>query len=843
MAAGHVSDQLPFDVETVISEATVLEKIGLLSGKDAWHTLDIPRLNVPSIRFTDGPNGARGTRFTAGVPAACLPCGSAMGATWNQDLIQRAGVLIGEEVKVKGARGWLGPTVNMHRSPLGGRGFESFAEDPFLSGKLAGSYIKGAQSTGIVSTLKHFVANDLEHERMAVDVKVTGRALREIYMLPFQIALKDGNPGAIMTSYNKVNGTHVSESREFIEDILREEWQFKGMVMSDWYGTYSTSDALNAGLDLEMPGPTRWRGIIADLAVSSRKVTHRTLDARARKVLELVKRCSKIDGVSPVEGKRDFPSDRVLNRKVAAESIVLLKNDNKVLPLSADIDEIALIGPNMMNGAYCGGGSAQLDAYYIVNNYEGIVSRLTQHRPRTDVKIHYEMGTRAYGFLPLLGQTVSTPDSQIGKLRMRFFDQPPTVADREVIDEMIITESTWQLMGYSHPRISARFWTDVEGVFQPSESATFEWGIACYGTASLFIDDQLVIDNTTNQEAGNTFFGKGTTEKKCLLDMEKGTSYKIRLEFGSAATTKVIKPGVVSYGGGAGRIGAAPMTDPESSIERAVQLAKRCKHTIMCVGLDKDLESEGYDRADMNLPGATSELITRVLQANPDTIVVTQSGTPINMQPWVAKTTTQVHMWYGGNESGNGLADVLFGVENPSGRLPVTFPVAIEDTPAFLNFESERGSVVYGEGIYVGYRYYEKLKRSVTFPFGHGLSYTTFFFSALKVSSEGAKFKVRNSGSVDGSAVAQLYISPAPTNTISRPIKELKGFSKVFLLAGEEKEVFIPLDRLATSFWDEVLGCWVSEEGIYGVYIGESSVEICLQGSLHVDKTTTWSGL
>ncbi|VUC32424.1 unnamed protein product [Clonostachys rosea] len=860
------------------------------TGKDAWHTFDIPRLNVPSIRCTDGPNGARGTKFTAGVPAACLPCGTALGATWNKSLIKKAGNLIGLEVKAKGAQVWLGPTVNMHRSPLGGRGFESFSEDPYLSGKLAGSYIYGAQSTGIVSTLKHFVANDQEHERMAVDVRITDRALREIYLLPFQIALKEGQPGAVMTSYNKVNGLHVSENPILLEDILRGEWGFKGMIMSDWYGTYSTVEALNAGLDLEMPGPARLRGILADLAISSRKVSRATLDARARNVLNLVKRCAKIEGVSPRETTRDMPDDRALNRKLAAESVVLLKNDCNILPIPEHVDEIALIGPNMKNGAYCGGGSAQLDSYYVVTNYQGITDRMTNFGENKDVKIHYEVGAHAWGFLPLLGSKVTTPDGGTNGLRMRFFAEPPSDQFREYVDEMEIKDSTWQLMGYSHPKLGPRFWADVEGTVRVAEDGNYELGIACCGTAVLFVDGNMIIDNASSQEPGNSFFGRGTTEKKANLNLKAGREYQILLQFGSLPTSKIYKEGVVAYGAGAGRIGMWPVVDPDEAIAKAVTLARKCKYTVVCVGLDKDLESEGYDRPDMNLPEATNRLVEKVLDVNPDAIIITQSGSPINMQPWASRTTTQVHMWYGGNETGNGLADVLFGHENPSGKLPVTFPNRIEDTPAFLNFESERGSVVYGEGIYVGYRYYEKLKRAVTFPYGsvqdfpclaklrsvagntcshltfkfglislmvispsetfanfkinrHGLSYTSFLFSDLVVSSHEVSLLVRNTGPVEGATVVQLYISPAPTNSISRPLKELKGFKKVFLLPGEERSIQIPLGRLATSFWDETLGCWLSEQGDYGVHIGHSSADICLSGTLQVHETVTWSGL
>ncbi|CAI7627936.1 unnamed protein product [Penicillium viridicatum] len=831
-----------FDVNTVLSEATVAEKVGLISGKDAWHTYDIPRLGVPSIRFNDGSNGAQG--MAAGVGSACLPCGTALGATWNQNLIWTAGSLIGLEVKAKGARVWLGPTVNIQRSPLGGRNFESFAEDPFLSGKIAGSYISGAQSTGIVSTLKHFVANDQEHERMAVDVRITDRALREIYLLPFQIALKEGKPGGIMASCNKVNGLHVSENPALLEDVLRREWGFKGIIMSDRFGTYSTVEAMNAGLDLEMPGPPRLRGILADLAVSSHKVSHATLDARARNVLNLVQKCAKIEDVSSVECIRDIAEDRSINRRLAGESIVLLKNDSRILPIPSDkVQEIALIGPNLKNIAYCGGGNAQVDPYYIVKNYRGIVDRLTRDGERKDLKINYEIGVHTSAFLPLLGSQVTSPDGRVGELRVRFFAEPPSNPNRKVVETVPIIDSIWELMGYSHRKLGPEFWADVEGRFCADKTGDYEWGIACCGTASLFIDGTMIIDNTTIQQPGTSFFGRGSTEKKAVMHIEAGQNYEIKVQFGSFPTSKIYKAGVVADGAGAGRIGVWPVSDPDKGIARAAALASKCKYTIVCVGLDEELESEGFDRPTMDLPEPTGRLIAAVLDANPDAIIVTQSGAPINMQPWVSRTTTLVHMWYGGNEMGNGLADVLFGDINPSGRLPLTFPNAIEDTPAFLNFESERGRTVYGEGVYVGYRYYEKLKRSVAFPFGYGLSYTEFELCELSVSQKAVSLSVINTGLVRGATVVQVYISPSPTNTISRPVKELKGFARVYLDPSELQEIDIELDRLSTSFWDETLGCWVSEKGTYGVHVGHSSADIVLSGSFEVKETTTWTGL
>lgn len=342
---------------------------------------------------------------------------------------------------------------------------------------------------------------------------------------------------------------------------------------------------MNAGLDLEMPGPARWRGVQADLAVSSRKVTRETLDARARNVLNLVKRCIAIEGVSPVETTRNTPEDRLLNRRLAAESVVLLKNNNNVLPIPVDIDEIALIGPNMKNGAYCGGGSAQLESYYTVTNYQGIVDRLKQNT-QGKAKIHYAIGSHGRGFLPLLGDSVKSPDGKPGKLRVRFFNQPPSVPDREVIDELELRESTWQFMGYTHPRLGTYFWADIEGTYRTPESGEYHWGIACCGTANLFVDDELLIDNTTDQKPGNTFFGRGTIEEKTIIKMKAGKNYHIRLQFGSLPTSKIYREGVVAYGPGAGRIGVAPVVNEDEIIGTAVKLAKKCKYTVVCVGLD-----------------------------------------------------------------------------------------------------------------------------------------------------------------------------------------------------------------------------------------------------------------
>lgn len=463
-----------------------------------------------------------------------------------------------------------------------------------------------------------------------------------------------------------------------------------------------------------MPGPTRLRGALASLAVSTRKVSHATVDARARNILEFVKRASDIVNIAAEEGTRDLPEDRALNRKLAGDSVVLLKNSTNLLPLSpGDIRSIALIGPNMRSAAFCGGGSAALQPYYAVTPYDGIVAQLP---PGVDVR--YAVGAHSHGFLPeLTASDVATPEGAPG-LRMRFYSDPPSVSGREVVDETVMLESIWQLMGYAHPRLDKLFFADVEADLVVPVTGDYEFGVAVYGTAKLFIDGAVVVDNETVQRDGTFHFGKGTREETAAVRLEGGRKYRLRVEFASAPACKLVKPGVVNFGGGAARLGMVRVVDDDEAIAEAVAAARACDVTVLCAGLTRDHESEGFDRRHMDLPRAVPRLFEAVLAAAPDTIVVTQSGTPFSMLPWADTARAHVHAWFGGNETGNGIADVLFGAVNPSGRLPLSFPRRIEDTPAFLNFGSERGRVTYGEGIYVGYKYYEKVLRDVLYPFG-----------------------------------------------------------------------------------------------------------------------------
>ncbi|KAL4925389.1 beta-glucosidase H [Aspergillus undulatus] len=837
---------MPLDVEKVIQELRLGEKIDLVSGIDFWHTAPVPRLNIPSLRMSDGPNGVRGTRFFNGVPAACFPCATALGATWDTELLHKVGHLMGEEAIAKGAHVILGPTINTQRSPLGGRGFESYAEDGVLAGQLAGYCSKGIQDKGVAACLKHFVCNDQEHERLAVDSIVTDRAIREIYLLPFHIATRICQTATVMTAYNKVNGTHVSENKKLITDILRKEWGWDGLVMSDWFGTYSTSESIIAGLDIEMPGKTRWRGDALAHAVSSNKVHEFILDERVRNVLNLVNWVEPLGIPENAEEKvLNRPEDQALLRRVAAESVVLMKNDNNILPFKKE-KSIAVIGPNAKIAAYCGGGSASMDAYYTVTPFEGVSAQ-------SKGEVYYTEGAYSHKDLPLIGHLLKTDDGKTG-FRFRVYDEPASSAKRELLHELHLVSSIGFLMDYRHPKIkSFLYYIDMEGYFTPEENGIYDFGVVVVGTGKLLVDDEVVVDNTKNQRLGSAFFGNGTVEEKGSKELKAGQTYKITLQFGTAPTSDIDTRGVVIFGPGGFRFGAARRTTPEELRNKAVDLAKKADQVVVFAGLTSEWETEGYDRPDMDLPPGSDELISAVLDVNPNAAIVIQSGTPVTM-PWANKAKSLLQAWFGGNECGNGIADVLYGNVNPSGKLPLTFPVRLQDNPSYLNFRSERGRVLYGEDIYVGYRYYEKVNTAPLFPFGHGLSYTSFSREDLKLSTSPeqptltdgepitATVKVTNTGSVAGAETVQLWVLPPPTE-VNRPVRELKGFAKVRLEPGESKTVEIVVEKkLATSWWDEKREAWASEKGEYEVQVTGTG-EGTLSAAFSVEKTRFWTGL
>lgn len=587
-----------------------------------------------------------------------------------------------------------------------------------------------------------------------------------------------------------------------------------------------------------MPGPSYVRGKLVNQALGCGKLSLHDVDQRVREVLKLVQMTLSL-GIpeNAPETTVDTPETAALLRKIASNGIVLMKNENNVLPFD-NSKTTAIIGPNAAYAAYCGGGSASLLPYYAISPLDGLRAQAP------DAK--YALGAPGWKSLPLMTRLAKTKDDKPG-LTMRVFLDPPSERDRKHIDEVYVSNSDILLVDYKHPLIkTSLYWVELDGTFTPSETCEYEFSLAVAGTGKIFVDGECVVDNETKQRPGDSFFGAGTAEEIGTLKLNQGETYNIHITFGTFPTMRFNTHGATGFGAGGLRIGLERKAEIETEIERAVRIAKQAEQVVLCAGLNKDWESEGYDRQHMDLPPGSDDLIKAILAANPNTAIVIQSGTPVAM-PWLKEAPALLQAWYGGNETGNAIADVVFGKTNPSGKLPLSFPVRNEDNPAFLNYKSERNRAIYGEDVYVGYRFYEKTKKEVAFPFGHGLSYTTFYIKDLSIEDDEANIvitaSVTNTGNVDGAQVVQAYVSQQ-NPSINRPPKELKGFAKVFVKAGAIEKVKILMSKkYAASFWDEARDSWTMEKGAYDVLVGDSSSSTPLQGQFKVRETRWWRGL
>ncbi|KAM0752485.1 glycoside hydrolase family 3 protein [Meredithblackwellia eburnea MCA 4105] len=824
------------DVEEVLSRLTLLEKVKLLAGKDLWHFESAPSQEVPSLRVSDGPNGVRGTKLFKGVPASCFPCATGIAASFDLDLVRKIGIGLALECRAKSVHCLLGPTANFQRSPLGGRGFESFSEDPVLSGFVASAYIEGVQSLGVSACMKHFVANDQEHERYSMNSVISTRALRELYLKPFQLALKISPPHSIMTSYNMLNGVHCSESQWLLDTVLRKEWGFQGLIMSDWTGTYSTSQALKAGLDVEMPGPTVMRGEAVVRQIAAGKLTVEVLDHRVRAMLNFTNRAilSRIPFDGP-EASIDTPNQRALLREAAASAIVLLKNDGNLLPLrsSSNINSIAIIGSNAKVPVPSGGGSAALTSTYTISALQGITKAAKSH----GLEVEFSVGVSAFRVLPLIDPFMSDATVEV------FATSP--FRDWHYNQKSSIPAPSWKTRTISS---NCFLLNDFTTTFTPDQTGIWELSIASVGGSTMFLDGVLLLDNVAGFLPGELFFGMGSQELRAKVQLVGGKQYSIELR----QSMDLVDPAhPAPFTVPTWRIGAFPLTDPSSARAEAVALAEKCDVAIVMVGTNPDWEGEAFDRKTIKIPGLSDELVEAVLSANKNTVVVTQSGTPVAM-PWIDSASTVLHAFFGGNELGTGLADVLFGKVNPSGKLPVTFPKRLEDNPAFHSFGIDTptpGQVVYGEDIFVGYRHYERANIAPLFAFGHGLSYTTFEFSDLRISlvsqlgEFSVTFKVKNTGLLDGSIAPQVYVAAPKEGRPPSPSQELKGFIKVSLKVGETKEVQLEMDKEAFSHWDDKRDSWVAGAGLYEVRVSEASDKVKLVGEAVLSTTIMWRGL
>ncbi|KAK1981481.1 glycoside hydrolase superfamily [Colletotrichum cereale] len=845
------------DIEAILGSLTLEEKVRLLAGRSFVETGDVSEKGVPAIKTTDGPNGTRSAAIDGSTKAACFPAACSIAATFDRSVARRIGRALAQESKAKGARCLLAPTVCIHRHPLGGRNFESYSEDPFLAGKLASETIRGCQGLGVSATIKHFVANEQETARTTVDETVSERALREIYLKPFEIAIKEARPWAVMTAYNLVNGTHCDMNEWLLRDVLRGEWGWRGLVMSDWGGTNSVAEGIRAGMDVEMPGPPRIRKPAAVLeAVRKGEVTEDVVDERVRAVLEWTERLNGFkDPTIAVEKAVDRPEHRALIREAGARGIVLLKNDNDILPLTRDKVKgktIALIG-YAKDGLAHGGGSASVNAHYRLSPWDALHAALGD-----DVTFTYAKGAHKERLLPPISHeakvgTVTGLDGRPGFSRV-FYDYHHGKGDAAAAAEPVSVLNGYPNSAYSPLGSQESMWKtlDIVGDFSPAETGTHYMACSGIGPTQVWVDDEVVFEQKGNcaDPMGALFLAADEPEIKHAF--EAGRTYRLRVH--SEPPTGI---GLEILEGRTGvRMGFALASDRDADLRgEAARVAAEADVAIVFTGHDPQWETEGRDQQSFHLPCGQDALVEAVAAAAPNgnTVVVNSTGVAVAM-PWLAEVSALAQAWFPGQECGNAIADVLTGAVNPEGRLPVSFPARVEDAPAHGNFPGVRGSddgrlrVDYAEGVFVGYRHYDRLDGAgvLNFPFGHGLSYTTFDYADFRVVRKGddaaadefeVSVEVANTGPVAGGAAVQIYAGKAERSA-DTPVKGLVAFDKVRLRPGERQTVRLGVSAKDLASFDEAERLWVVEAGEYTFSLGESAAKTTQTTSVALERIT-----
>lgn len=801
-------------VEALLNKMSVEEKITFIGGINDFYTRAIPRLGLPALRMSDGPMGVHDYGETTAYPA-----GIALAASWDTDLARRVGISMGQDARARGVHFILAPGMNIYRAPMNGRNFEYLGEDPYLASRMAVPLIEGIQSQGVIATAKHFVANNMEYGRMDHSSDVDERTLREIYLPAFEASVKEAKVGALMDAYNLVNGTYMTQNGFLNNTIAKKEWGFDGILMSDWEATHDGIAAANNGLDLEMPSAAFMNAKTLLPAIQRGEVTIATIDDKIRRIL---RKSIEFGFYDSKQTDVSIPSYSQEGREIALEEarsgIVLLKNENSLLPLDrTKFKTIAVIGPDAYPAVPGGGGSSQTKPFHSVSYLEGISDFLGK-------------GTRVLHMAeaPALDEIVARTRLQTSVggprgIRAEYFNNEHLEGDPALArtDERI--DFHWGAGSYSDEGPVDHFSVRWSGYFVPETEDDYKFFVSADDGVRLYLDDALVIDDwKTHGETLDTY----------SAHLAAGKSHKIRLEY------------FESTGSATARFGISAATQPIGEATKA--LAAKVDAVILCIGFDPSTEGEGSDRT-FRLPGGQDAFIEQVASVNKNVIVVLTAGGNVDMTRWIDKVPVLLHAWYPGQEGGTALAQILFGEHSPSGKLPVSFERRWEDNPTFKSYYPQKGDkhIEYSEGIFVGYRHYDRSAVKLSFPFGFGLSYTHFEYSDLKITPEpaGAKglasvsFKIKNAGSREGAEVAELYVGDSHAK-VPRPAKELKGFAKVNLRPGETKQVTLSLDRRAFSYFDVTKHDWHAEPGDFAILIGSSSAEIRLQGSfkLAVEK-------
>ena len=812
-------------INELLGRLTLEEKVDMLSGVDLFNVRGVPRLGLPELHTADGPVGVRNDG-----PATVMAGGIALAATWNEALAAQVGTQIGRDARAKGKQFMLGPGVNIYRTPLNGRNFEYFGEDPFLASRMAVGYIRGMQSQNVCATIKHFLGNNSEFGRHTTDSIIGERALREIYLPTFEAGVKEGQVCSVMDSYNLTNGAHMTQNGAFNNDLLKKEWLFQGIVMSDWDSVYDTLGAANGGLDLEMPsGKFLNREALMPL-IKAGKVSQGTIDDKVRRLLREELRFGWADRPAiDLTIPRYNQQGRDVALQAAREGMVLLKNEGGLLPLDRKkVKTIAVIGPNGYPAVPVGGGSAQASPFHAISFLEGVSNYLvgegTVYSIRgiptlTRIAVDTKFSVTPNGAAGLKAEVYDNENLSGSAVETRTDDHLNFGKPLD-IDELSNGDLDLKLLAPGKP-ISVR-WT---GFYTPSSAGNYDLVVQQGGFAEtgyrLYVDDKLIRDSWTLTKAivENNVVSLDTTPHKIVLE------YHSPGDFGSV----FVSMGIAREG--------------DWVDQNAEALARKADVVILALGFNPSTETEGYDRT-FQLPPGQDELLTRIASVNKNTVVVLTSGGGVDMSTWIDRVPALLQAWYPGQEGGRALAEILFGDVNPSGRLPVTFEKRWEDNPSHDHYYPTPGTnrIEYQEGIFVGYRGYEKNNVKPLFPFGFGLSYTTFKFSDLKVSPAATlpgatvSFSITNTGSRAGSAVAEVYLADSHSS-VPRPSKELKGFAKVSLAPGQTQTVQVPLNARAFCFYDEKAKQWRAEAGSYQVLVGSSSEKIDLSGELKLDET------
>jgi beta-glucosidase len=818
-------------INDIIAKLTLEEKIQMLSGSTMMSSTGIQRLGIPAFRMSDGPVGAH-----VPPPSTAYAAGIGLAASWDRLLATRIGGEIGRDGRSRGVSFLLGPGVNIYRTPLNGRNFEYFGEDPFLAGETAAGYIRGVQSEGVSATVKHYAANNSEYFRFTSDSVVSERALREIYLPAFEAAVKEGHTGSIMDSYNLLNGAHATENYHLNVEIAKEQWGFDGVMMSDWTATHDGVAAANGGLDLEMPFGMYMNAKTLLPAVKEGKVKEATIDDKIRRLLRVGYRFGWIDK-DPLDLSipRYSQEGRQTALQGAREGIVLLKNQNNLLPLNpAKVKTIAVIGPDAFPAIPTAGGSGQVPTFSEVSVLKGISDRLA-----LNANVLYDRGIAKLSVMAMRSGFSQSADKFVPGLTVETFDNPnftgtpvatrtemtsstgQNMLDNPDLAEMINTLTPEMMMGFMNQSAPQRFtrWTGYYFARAPGNFVVF---VENQGKYRLSVDGQPVIDHS---EIPKFALAQRT------LPLKPGP-HKVVLEV----------LGAPQFGEGSLKIGI--VQEGTFVNQTALDIAKLADAVIVAVGYDADIETEGADR-EFKLPPGQDELIEKIAAVNPNTIVTVTAGGSVDASGWIDHVAGLLQNWYPGQEGGTALAEIVFGDQNPSGRLPISWERSLNDNPSFAYYYPTPGTLTipYKDDIFVGYRGYEHSGVKPLFPFGFGLSYTTFKYSGLSISpatggAAGAyqvSFDVTNTGTRLGADVAQVYVSEDHPQ-VPRPPQELKGFARVVLGPGQTHHVTVPLTARSFTWYDEKTAAWHADPGSFTVHVSRSSADPQLEGKVTLDQ-------